>query len=325
IKTKYLARISITQGGKNRMKKHYAKKGIVIAIIVLFIGISIAPIINANISREDNYVEITSETCGIIGMGEYSVKLTQQQNIELENLFDDINRRLDNVETREASIKIMNEAVVEFDKYGLLPEGMSVRQVQWLVTGGFLNSLRMKLFHRFPVNQGVGEPGNVNCLVIGRTDHTFFRPYPVLLFDFPRISPWLWNTSLLSGLLTYAYLFRILSPFRFSTYTYFGSRYRITEQGNVTYDDIYSSSGWVWTIGSSGVKKWNGSFYGDLYHKYKKIVSDNDRIWENWDCVGIDDFTGVNLNFLGKLEPSFKTFYVGFARQVSFNYSCPWL
>ena len=301
------------------------KKGWIVVVIFLLIGISIAPIINANISREGNYVEITSETCGIIGMKEYSVKLTQQQNIELENLFDDINHRLDNVETREAAIKIMNEAIVELNRLGLLPKGMSVRQAQWLVTGGFLNSLRMKLSHRFPVNQGAGEPGNVNCLVIGRTNQTFFRPYPVLLFDFPRISPWLWNNSLLAGLLIYPYLFRILLPFRFSTYTYFGSRYRITEQGNVTIDDIYSSSGWVWTIGSSGVKKWNGSFYGDLYCKYKKIVSDNDHIWENWDPVGIDDFTGVNLNFLGKLEPSIKMFYVGFARQVSFNYSYPWL
>ena len=55
-------------------------------------------------------------------------------------------------------------------------------------------------------NNSLNEIKNANCLVIGYTNYTFIRPFPTLLFDFPRLSPWLFNNTLLRSLLVYPYV-----------------------------------------------------------------------------------------------------------------------
>lgn len=308
------------------MKNGFVKNGLVVVIVLLFVGLAFSPSIFATNLRESDSVEITSQMYGTMDLREDLIKVSKQQFFELENLFDNINRKLDTITTRTQAIKIMHEAIVELNRLGLLPKGISIKQVQRLITRAVLNSLITKFSDRFRMNQESNESENVNCLIIGRTNWTFIRPYPLLLFDFPRISPWLWNNSLLQGLLSFTYLLRLLLPFRASTYAYFGERDRLTEYGNVTDDYFNPAGGWVWTIGSNGIQKWKGEFYGNLRYRYLKSVRpDNNNIyWESWDAVGIEDFTGITLNYLGMTEPTVKNSYLGFARQVSFNYSYPW-
>ncbi|EMR75079.1 hypothetical protein MBGDF03_00859 [Thermoplasmatales archaeon SCGC AB-540-F20] len=129
-------------GGNNIIKK-----GSVLAVILLFIGVAFAPSINANVSKasiDSELVEITTEVCGINGVTPNTVLLSKEDAEEVEKLIDDIERRLDDVETREETEKIFNEAVVELDKYGLLG-GLSVKQAQKLVTGGYQNRRAMKV------------------------------------------------------------------------------------------------------------------------------------------------------------------------------------
>jgi len=98
------------------------KKLLAVGVIVLFLGLAIAPSINANVSKtsvDSELVEITTEICGLNG-GKQTVSLSKEDAEEVEKLIDDIERRLDNVETREETVEIFNEAVVKLDKYGLL-------------------------------------------------------------------------------------------------------------------------------------------------------------------------------------------------------------
>ena len=95
------------------------KKQLAVGVIVLFLGLAIAPSINANVSRESELVAITTEICGLDG-GKHTVQLTQEEAKEVEQLIDDIERSLDEVETREEAGEVFNYAVVELDKYGLL-------------------------------------------------------------------------------------------------------------------------------------------------------------------------------------------------------------
>jgi hypothetical protein len=146
------------------------------------------------------------------------------------------------------------------------------------------------------------------------------------LFDFPGISPWLWNISLLRYLLIYPYIIRILIPIRFGAHADIGGRVRLTEYGNITYDYYNPAFGWIWTIGSNGVRTWNGKFYGNICCEYRKSVNpDNDETYgERWDAIGIKGFSGINFYYKSLSSPHLKTFYLGYAKEVDIteNYPC---
>jgi hypothetical protein len=115
------------------------KKLIAIAAIFLFIGVAVAPGINSSVvktSDNNDFVEVTSQVCGIQGFGNTTVKLTKQQYQDLENYLVDFRARLNQTTTREEAVPLFKDAVVELNKYGLLPKGMSVEKAQKLVTIG---------------------------------------------------------------------------------------------------------------------------------------------------------------------------------------------
>ena len=115
------------------------KKLLTIGIILLFIGIVVAPSINSTVvkaSNDNDLVEVTSQACGIQGFENTTVKLTKQQYQSLEQYLVDFNARLNQTTTREEAVPIFKDAVVELNKYGLLPKGMSIELAQKLVTTG---------------------------------------------------------------------------------------------------------------------------------------------------------------------------------------------
>jgi len=62
--------------GKNMEINNLIKKGVVVAVILLFIGLAFAPSINANISKasiDSELVEFTTEVCGLNG-GKHTVQ-----------------------------------------------------------------------------------------------------------------------------------------------------------------------------------------------------------------------------------------------------------
>ena len=170
------------------------KKGLAVAVILLFIGLAFAPSINANISKasvDSELVEITTEICGIDGVRPNTLSLSKEEAEEVEELIDDIERRLNAVETRKEAEEIFNEAVVELDKYGLLC-GLSVKQTQRLVTGRFYISKTQKLTREIAQIEGAIER-NMFCLIAGNTTETYplslhFRvlvPYISSIFIMP--------------------------------------------------------------------------------------------------------------------------------------------
>ena len=117
------------------------KKGVAVAIILLFLGVAVVPSISIVKTATDNdLAEVTIEAYGIKGFGNHTVKLTKQQNQNLEQYLLDFRERLNTTTTREEAVPLFKEAVVELNKYGLLPKGMSVEHAQRLVTGYYQNS-----------------------------------------------------------------------------------------------------------------------------------------------------------------------------------------
>ena len=260
---------------------------------------------------------------GTIFTKEPSQLMTQRnaQYDEAEKIFNDLKVKLDEVTTKQEALTLFKETIVELNEHRLLPKGMTVKRAQRLVTGCFSRSELAQPFQSN--NENIS--GNTNCLVVGIATQTYFDPFLVLV-DIPIIYHVLFNSNV-SKYFSFLALFPLIhisQPFKFGTPAYVGGRYKSVIDGNIT-DKIYSSSGLVWTIGSNGIKKWNGSFYGGLYTKYMKTVYENNS-YELWDPVGIRGFVGINFFnsvtfFFGNEFPSF---YIGFAREINFTYSPLW-
>ena len=261
---------------------------------------------------------------GTIVTKEPSQLMTQRnaQYDETEKIFNELQVKLDTVTTKQEALVLVNEAIVELHEHGLLPKGMTVKRAQRLVTGCFLKA---ELLQPSQKSEG-NDTGNTNCLVVGIATETYFRPYPSLIMDIPIIDYLVFNSNFSKyfNFLAWFYVIRVFSPVKFGPYAYVGNRYKGVEDGNIT-DEISTSSGFVWTIGANGIKKWNGSFYGGLYTKYMKTVYENNT-YELWDPVGIRGFVGINFfNFISFLSSNeLPSFYIGFAREVNFTYSPPW-
>jgi hypothetical protein len=131
------------------------KKLIAVSIIFLFIGVAVAPTINFTVvkaSNNNDLVEVTTQACGIKGYGDATVKLTRQQYNELQQYLIEFRARLNQTSTREEAVPIFKETVVELNKYGLLPKGMSISQELNLITGGssyLINQHKSKFVNTF--------------------------------------------------------------------------------------------------------------------------------------------------------------------------------
>ena len=85
-------------------------------------------------ASDDELVEVTSKVYGIKGLGNTIVQLTREQYQNFEQYLVEFRARLNETTTREEAVPIFNDAVIELNKYGLLPEGMTVTQAQRLVS-----------------------------------------------------------------------------------------------------------------------------------------------------------------------------------------------
>jgi len=181
-------------------RKILLKKGVAATIILLFLGVAVVPSINISIVKaatDNDLVEVTTKAYGIKGFGNHTVKLTKQQNQNLEQYLVEFRARLNTTTTREEAVPLFKEAVVELNKYGLLPKRMSVEHAQRLVTGYYQNSnMLRKIQNEVQSIAKIKQKQNLNpnmknafCLLFaaatkipGYSPSPFIIPFGVLLF-----------------------------------------------------------------------------------------------------------------------------------------------
>jgi hypothetical protein len=239
------------------------KKTLALATIVLFIGLAVVPSIQANVV-ESELVDITVEVCGIGGAKPHTVQLTQEQAEELELLFDEINSKLDDVETREEAVKIINDVIIELDGYGLLGD-TSIEEAQRLVTGVYSNPITTRFMERLDdrVIGTLNETENKLCLIVGKTDNTMFHGPLSLIFA--RLADYLIDSEsyllLLLGFGLFVVLHAILSdlatfaiPLSIGYSISYGRYVSIAPSDGVN----HYASGWVKTLGINGAQEISG-------------------------------------------------------------------
>ena len=230
----------------------------VLGIILLLIGTAIVPTINVQVvtaSQDDDLVEVSTQACGIQGYGDTTVKLTREQYQNLESYLVEFRARLNQTSTRQEAIPIFKDAVVELDKYGLLPRGMSVEKAQRFVTHSYQNQNMMNGLKTVLPNLvfSQGDDGNLFCLIAGITNQTVFENPGGLFFN------WLYRYAenmILWGIGLYMYFFLTvfcwLNPFA------------VPNRISLSHLDGVLSEGWVTTIGLLGLKAFKGNMRGSL-------------------------------------------------------------
>jgi hypothetical protein len=197
------------------------KKILALGIIILFIGIAVAPSINQSVvkaSNDDDLAEVTTQVCGIKGYGNTTVKLTREQYQNLEQYLVEFRARLNQTTTRAEAIPIFKDAVVELDKYGLLPRWMSVERAQKLVSGDLFSSRMLNLLKKILLVQNFNLPEdvlNLFCFFYAHTIDAFEENIWVLISSVIGYLGYSYNLKIFNFLCELLYGFSQFNPFRF--------------------------------------------------------------------------------------------------------------
>jgi hypothetical protein len=228
-------------------------------LFLLFIGLAIAPSINFNAAKaSDDLVEVTSQACGIKGFGDTPVKLTKEQYQDLEQYLVDFRAKLNQTTTREEAIPIFKDAVVELNKYGLLPKGMNVECAQRLMTRG--NQIRnIASFLKKPISESI----NVFCLFTAITyDVVDLNVWLLMYFLLSQYIPY---NSPLALLYYFFFLYGFLKPLCFCNFLTVSYGGKFIFYSSIGLKGIKSGMNDVSAvIGFTGLKIWfntNNAFY----------------------------------------------------------------
>jgi len=319
------------------------RKCLAVGIILLFVGVAIAPNIQVTIVRasiEDEFVEVTTEAFGIAGLQPKTVKLTKQQSQEVKMLFDELKNRLSDARTIEETTRIFNETVVSLYQYDLLPRGMSIEQAKQLVTERCYNQKALTLLQKIFMKSGAGlNTGGINnsfCLVAGASNNThILKPIIRLANDCRDLIEGLIGNILMDiffnypgDLFTLIVILLAVIPVGillniFGGITKFLLFISIVHTGVEIYYGSFPSpqwyrrpaNGWISTVGTKGKQDISGSFWG------QNVVGGWDTWWDsdmNYSWRGIIGFKG--LMFRTGLD---NVDYFGSARHVNVGPDCP--
>ena len=255
------------------------KKILAVSVILLFFGVAVAPSINQSVvtaSHEEDFVEVTSQACGIQGYRDSTVKLTREQYQNLEQYLGEFQEKISKSSTWEETAVCFRQAVVMLHDYGLVPTNMGIDDAQRWVTGGYQVPRPMSLSASMIRNKQMFNNSNFLCLLTGMTTRTSIIGIPEL------------GVAALMYLLLFPYFLEqissdeshrmetILVKLRnLTTSIQRLSSRRIIQAGNIVFGTskdkyippefrYFPSYGWIDTQGLFGKKSWNGTFFGGI-------------------------------------------------------------
>lgn len=256
---------------------------IVCIIIILFVGVTISPSLNADSITKKKLYKVTTGFSGY--KTKYSLELSPKDIEEFTILFETLHKNLDAAKTENEAIEIFNIGIKELYKYGLFGD-MSIQQVQKLIIERY-----QKLGEN---NLPLDNNENKFCLTIGKTSNTIIDGIPFRFF------------ALLADKIDSNLLLILLVPI--IMLTDFIDDYRPILLDALIYwgapNEGWGGNGWVWTLGINGIKSWDGNIVGQI-----QTISTF--------YTGIVGFSGLNIMINGSEETNF---FLGFARHIKIAY-----
>jgi hypothetical protein len=249
------------------------KRILTTVVILLFIGVGLQSAFAINPIKPDDseLEEITVQFYETDKTYNHTVMLTRGQIVELENLIDDFEIKIDNADNRLETEAIYKDTVVSLNDYGILPDGMSVEKAQRLITGKEHNPVVVSLFERWynRNHKSMGHNENVLCFIGGYSSNsvpvrgifTIITPiwnFLVKTFNkLGKIGPIfeeIFHEILISSMIMLNELMA-LQPFGIGFELLFG------DELNSEYTPSHVE---INTLGLNGKKTFNGEMYGQL-------------------------------------------------------------
>jgi len=318
------------------MNSSSTKKILAILINTLFIGISIAPSISAEMNRTNN-VEITVNIYGLGYIEEKTVSVSEEEINEIKSYINEIKFKLEKAETREEVTKIFEDSIMTLNNFNLLSKDLSIENIHKSIFGedtkNAKNFLIDNIFDGYPTD--INE--NYFCLTAGETTNTVsygpvWRSSIRLWQSLGNIFISLYDRLDAGGFYYIANLVEklfgiplLLSLFLIILSSPISNLNPIPIGGNLCLgkhqasffgaDRYYPAEGWIYTIGLNGIKEWNGSFYGQLPLVCGPWFL---RLFGSDFYPGLYCFTGIKLGFLGNY------FYFGTTLGARIGPEPPW-
>ena len=217
---------------KDMQTKNF-RKGLVVGIILLFIGVTIASGISLKVNKSNTLEEKASDSelvnfpvyiCRPDGIEDYEVCITQQQVEDLDNLIDDFKQKLKDIETLEETSILFNDTISSLYEIGVIPKDINIEETQQLITGDIYNLKSQTIIDK------------------KNTQSTLPGVWP----------PGIWNDC--------CYIFSNATNVGFWGKFYFGCY----EIDYLSGDHYYYAKGLVWTSGLLGIQTMLGRFKGDM-------------------------------------------------------------
>ncbi len=276
------------------------KKLLVVGVIVLFLGLACAPSINANVSKESELVEITTEICGL-GGGKHTIQVTREEADKINAYLDSIKEQLAKVRTRNEVIQIFNEVIIELDNYNMLPKSTNVKRIQRLMEG-YSYPKDINLLEKYPIlhKQFGNTKVNLMCLISGRTNNTepVLRLYRLLNYLIIILPLWV-----LAMLLYFNFVYK--TKIAFGNMIGLGFAKWDWELGEEYLTPAY---GWIYTKGLLGNQSKEGKMRGALNLDIGHFPIGS--LYIGYFKAGVLGFTGL------KVYTNNSWYYQGFAKFV---------
>jgi hypothetical protein len=292
-------------------------------VILLFVGVAIAPSINFTVvkaSDDNELVTVTTQACSSMVDKVHTVLLTKRQAREVKTVFDELKNCLSTAVSMEETQKILNDTIVSLSRYNLLPTGMSIEQAKRLVTYARHNQkvipFLQKISTKFQADSKEGTIQNSFCYIAGNTSNTHFaKPVTKLTMRLYDIMDYSSGNHILVVVSTALWIvFNQLSTISQMILQRQGNHGGVSIFfGNYHYypypNWLYPAQGWISTNGMNGIQNISGSFWG------QKVTSGwqpQDDWCMNYTWRGCVGFTGL-ITYFG----SDSAYYLGSALSIN--------
>ena len=267
----------------------------------------------SDIAQSGEYVNIITEIFDFSEDNSYIYKISHIKIDALENVFIKWRQQLSCTTSRTEINHIRNHSIHDLYNLGIFPRGINLKDVQRAYT---CHENQISFFNR---NNNAEE--NLNCLIIGKTNHTWF-------VEWREPSSFIWRIlevimyfliSVLKGPLE-----PLLEPIGLILMLLY-KRIPLKRDVDIAYGiDYYApmgegwllspASGWVWTNGDNGIVEWDGTYYGQLGEQEVFLFTHS--------YAGAINFSGVRIKIL---HPFFRypSYYFGHAKHVSLDSTIP--
>ena len=254
------------------MSTHPSLRNImVIGFLFLFLSLTVLSNVNAkSFTNDADLVSMKTQASYLRKDSTYTIQVPPQHIQTIQIIFDDLKNRLSTAESSQQTQSIFNDALIELNKYHLLPAGMNVQQAQRLVT---THQRTVPKFHRSPLNihpQNIeGTIQNTFCSLAGNTSNTHFaklakrtalRLYYIIDFNTGNV---LLNKAALALFVVFNEIAKINQKILRQNGSHLGVCIYFGNYHYVPYPDWLSpAQGWISTSGVNGQQNITGSFWG---------------------------------------------------------------